>query len=386
MTNSRSNIEFMSVRYAAYLFVFFLSLYLFINFGEGSDLRVHTRIVGQIDEGRIVVPHFLYHLAVYGISKISHISFFYVSCLVMATCIAATMLLIEKTLCVFLKDRYSDYFLLYISLALMLVSAIYFPLVNPYPYLGVWGPNPWHNPTFITARPFVLLSFWWYLQEIVNGTNFTKRFSLIRIAISLVLCTLIKPNFVLAFIPASFIFCGLYSDRKMQMWFKTGLLLLPVIGVLLFQYLFAYYYNLSGSSSVQFCFFDVWQRYAPSVPLAILQGTAFPLIVSAVFFSSLRKEKMLVFSWLLLVIGLAISVFLCETGGRAAHANFIWTYMFCLNILFICSTISLLRWISDAPKQTLPSSTGQSLCILFFLLHLYSGLYYVSYLIDGHVL
>ncbi|MBM4056267.1 MAG: hypothetical protein FJ264_16680 [Planctomycetes bacterium] len=386
MTSGHAEIEFAFLRGTVYLFVFMLSLYLFINSTENSDIYAHTRLIEQLDKGNLVAPHFLYHLTVYGISKISHISFFYISCLVLASCIVLTMVLIERILCISFKETYSNVFLLFISFALMFVSAVYFPLINKYPYVGIWSPNPWHNPTFIAARPFVLLSFYWYSLEMIKKKYFDKWFSIIRISILLVICALTKPNFVLAFIPASMVFCLFFADRKKTMLFKTGLLILPVLGVLLFQFLFTYYYNTNIDSSIRFCFFDVWHVYAQSVPIAILQEAAFPIFLSAVMFSLLWKEKLLIFSWILFIIGLLIFGLLCESGHRKNNGNFGWTHMFCLNILFIYSTIAFLRWVADVQDKNRLFQMKLFLCVSVFLLHFFSGIYYVRYLISGHSL
>lgn len=382
LADSRGAIELAYVRNIAYLFVFFLSLYLYINCPKDADLHLHIRFIEKIDQGRLVVPHFLYHLVVFTVSKVSHLSFHYASCLVLASCIVASMILIERILRNFLRGRYSDYFVLFVSLSLIFVSAIYFPLINKYPYKGIWSPNPWHNPTYIAAKPFVLLSFYWYTLEITKKACFEKRFSVIRISLLLVICTLIKPNYVLAFIPASILFCFFQSD-KIRMFLKTVQLLLPVLIVLLLQYLFTYYYDVKGSSSIQFCFFDVWQGHAKSLFLAILQATAFPLVAFIVMRPRLSGDKMFFFSWVLFIVGLFIFGFLCETGHRRGHANFAWTYMFCLNILFIYSTIVFLRWISDIPKDNRAFQIKLFLCSMTFLIHFFSGIYYVGYLMSG---
>ena len=197
---------------------------------------------------------------------------------------------------------------------------------------------------------------------------------------------LIKPNFILAFIPASFLFCFYLPGKRISMLVKTTLLLLPVLGVLVFQFLFTYYYDISGSSSIKFDFFDVWQHYAESIPVAILQAIAFPLAVSAILFWRLSKDKALIFSWILFVIGLLIFGLLSETGERKFDGNFSWTYMFCLNILFVFSTVSFLRYISDIPRKTRTVQIKNFLCNSIFLLHIFSGIYYVIYLVSGHYL
>ena len=382
--NSWDAIKFTCVRSVVYLSFFFLSLYFYVDFSKSVDLHLHIGIIEKLDQGKLVAPHFLYHLVVYGISKISHISFYDASCFVLASCLVLSAIVIEDMLRFFLKDGYSDYFLLFVSLALMFVSAIYFPLINKYPYKGIWSPNPWHNPTFLAAKPFVLLIFWWYILEITKDRGFEKRFSLIRISILLMICALIKPNFVLAFIPSSFIFCFFLPDKKIFMFSKTVQLLLPVLAVIVFQFLFTYYYDVSGSSSIRFCFFDTWQFYARSVPLAVIQATAFPLVILIVLLPRLSEDKALVFSWILFIVSLLIFGLLCETGVRKNHGNFAWTYMSCLNILFVYSTIVFLRWVSDIPKNARFFQIKTFLCGSVFLFHLLSGLYYVGYLISGY--
>ncbi|MDH4203070.1 MAG: hypothetical protein OEV87_09255 [Phycisphaerae bacterium] len=384
LVDNHRSIEFLSVRYLAYFFIFFLSLSLYINSPEGSDLRVHTRIIEKLDEGHLGVPHFLYHLVVYGISKISHLSFHYASCLLLAICNIGSVVLIEQILRHFLRGKYSDYFLLFVSVALMFVSAIYSPLINKYPYKGIWTPNPWHNPTFTAAKPVVLLIFYLYVIGITKEQYFGKRFSLTCIALLLGICALIKPNFVLAFIPASIVFCFFLPGRRVSMLVKTVQLLLPVLAVLVFQFLFTYYYDVRGASSIQFCFFDVWKAHARSIPIAILQGTSLPLVILIMTLPRLPKDKALLFSWILFIVGLLIFGLLCETGHRKNHANFAWTYMSCLNILFVYSAIRFLRWASDAQEKNGSFQIKTFVCVSVFLFHFFSGIYYVAYLMSGH--
>jgi len=377
-----SSVEFLSVRYFAYLAIFFLSLYLSINASDGSDLAIHTQIIEQLGQGRIAVPHFLFHVTVFGLSTVSQMSYFNMACLVMAVCVLVSMAVIERIVRSVLHGRYSDYFLLFVTMALMLVSAVYFPLVNKFPYLGVWSPNPWHNPTYIAARPFVLLATYWYLREVTGGTYFKKHFAAVRISVLLVVIALIKPNFILAFLPAAAIWC-FFSPNKLEMLLKTGLMALPVAVVMILQYVFTYTGSADNTSSVQLCFFDVWQIYARSVPLAILQGMAFSTVVLVSLLFYIPRDRAFAFSWILFLFAFLISGLLCETGHRAGHANFIWTYMFALNILFIYSTIAFLRWASETQKVTPSSQIRVSVCISVFLLHLFSGIYYVGYLVSG---
>lgn len=382
-SNSRNTIEFACVRNFVYASIFLFFSYFYYRCIGASDLQLHIQFAKEIGQGRLVVPHFLYHLVILSISCISHLSLYDSSCLTLACCIVLSTIITERIVRHFLKDRYSDYFLLFVSVSLTIVSAIYFPFINKLPYLGVWGPNPWHNPTFIAAKPFVLLIFYLYALEITKGTYFEKRFSLLRISILLMICALIKPNFILAFIPASIVFCFCLPGRKISMLLKNSLSLLPVIAVLILQFLLTYNHNVSDPSSLQFCFFDAWQHHSKSVPIAILQAIAFPLAILAIQFPRFSKDKALFFSWVLFVISLLIFGLFCESGHRKYHANFAWTYIFCLNILFVYSAIVFLRWVSETEKKNRLFRLKLFFCNMVFLLHFFSGIYYLVHLTSG---
>lgn len=387
----RSTKKFNFVRYFVYLLIFSLTLFFYYKFYNNldskpgiSDVHAHIGFIRQLAQGNIVLPHFLYHLVVFCISKVSHLSFRVSSCLTLAFGVMFSTIMIERILRHFLKGRYSDYFLLFVSVSLTIVATIYLPFINKLPYLGTWGINPWHNPTYIAAKPFVLLVFYLYILEITKGTFFEKRFSLVRISISLVICTLIKPNFILALAPALIVFCFFLPGKKISMLLKTMLFLLPVLAVMVFQFIFTYYRDMSDPSSIQLCFFDVWRYYSKSVPMALLQAIAFPLAVLAVQLRRLSKDKILLFCWLLFIIGFLFFGFLCESWPRKYHANFVWGYMYCLHILFVYSTVSFLRWMSDTPNNIRAFQLKFHFCNLIFLFHLLSGIYYIRYLMAGH--
>jgi hypothetical protein len=86
---------------------------------------------------------------------------------------------------------------------------------------------------------------------------------------------------------------------------------------------------------------------------------------------------------LLFVISLLLFGLFCETGYRKYHANFSWSYMFCLSILFLCSTIVFLRWTSDIPKNVRAFRLKFFFCSMAFLFHLFSGIFYLIHLTSG---
>ena len=121
-----------------------------------------------------------------------------------------------------------------------------------------------------------------------------------------------------------------------------------------------------------------------SLPTAILQAAAFPLVTLAIGFSQALKDKGLLFAWILFAIGLVIAGMLCETGPRRTHVNFIWTYMFCLNILFLYCTMTFLRRMAEYSQYSRTLKLKLIFGTIVFLAHLYSGMYYFEFLLQGH--
>lgn len=107
LMDSRGTIEFACVRNFVYIFIFLFFSYFYINCLTISDLQIHIKYIQQFDRGVPALPHFLFHIVVYGISKVSHQSFMYISCLTLASCIMFSTILTERILRHFLKGRYS---------------------------------------------------------------------------------------------------------------------------------------------------------------------------------------------------------------------------------------------------------------------------------------
>ena len=85
-------------------------------------------------------------------------------------------------------------------------TGIYLPGIK-YKYLGVFTPNPFHNATYMAARPFAILAFFKYgellpVYEQPNAVREHKR-DYILFAIYLLLATMTKPSFTIVLVGAA---------------------------------------------------------------------------------------------------------------------------------------------------------------------------------------
>ena len=77
----------------------------------------------------------------------------------------------------------------------------------------------------------------------------------------------------------------------------------------------------------------------PEIPL--LLSFVFPLVALAFCIKDLKSDKFYRFAWLHMLINLAMTVMLYETGARLRHGNFFWGSYFAIGVVFILSVVKL---------------------------------------------
>lgn len=283
-------------------------------------------------------------------------------------------------------------FLLYLidifSLVLMLISMIY-----PFPpkfsnswYIGIGTPNPWHNPTYIFARPFAILVFFYFTEiwkKYFNDENILL--NLVWFSIFSFLCFWAKPSFFMAFIPTCIIYilwkCIETRGKSIKISLLLGLAFIPTAFII-------YFINVtlvkisSGTNALIISPGTVINRYIKNLPLCILFAAAFPLYVFLMsLYNKILKRIEMSLSFILAFIMYIISYlefyFLAEKGYRLYDANIEWTYLFGLFFFFLFGTGELFFINKFSESQKI---FGFSL----FIVHLWSGLVYLKLLLSAN--
>lgn len=296
-------------------------------------------------------------------------------------------------------------------------TGIYLPGIK-YNYLGVFTANPWHNATYMAARPFMILAFLWYAKlldgyESFNGgageeyaSDAQTTWSKIRTAacplgsisawdyvffsVFLLLATMTKPSFTIVLVGAA----GLIMVWRMlrsrfanlKQTILLGLTFLPTFADLLYQYRGVFVPDEGTEGGIGFCFGTIWSQYCGNIPLAICLAVGFPLLVLVLNFRELRTNTLYRFSWQVYGMGFAMAFLLYEKGFRANDFNFSWGYMcgiFCVflgsvNVL-LQSTARELHEPMHPARHTLPLAAEW----LAFGWHVACGLYYWWGILQG---
>lgn len=255
-----------------------------------------------------------------------------------------------------------------------------------YRYLGTFTPNPYHNATYLAARPFSIVAFFAFVEVlgIYETENKWYHPRYLSFSLALLLTTLAKPSFTLIFVAAAGIimlwrlirsrFLGIKAFFQMGVWF------IPTFLVLLYQFLDVFEPS-RPESGIGIGFLKAWSTASDNIPLSLLLGIVFPLTALLLRDTKKPVPAYLRFAWQLFFAGLFTLMFLYEKGYRLNHVNFSWGYMYGLFFTYMASLIFLAKktLACDQPWWKL------GLQWIAYGLHLLCGIDYFCVLFKGGV-
>ena len=295
-----------------------------------------------------------------------------------------------------------------VSVSLFFISmlfpprGIYLPGI-PYNYLGVFTANPFHNATYMAARPFAILAFFSYVRLLDNyeqgysgkwkkargnGQEDALRIAgvdlcdYVMFSLFLLLATMTKPSFTIVLVGAAgLIMLWRMLRSKFRNFVPTiqlGICFIPTFIDLLYQFGGVFVPKEGEEGGIGFCVGKIWDLYTDNLPLAICLGVGFPLSVLVLNFKDLKKNTLFRFSWQLYIMGFLMAFFLYEKGFRWADFNFSWGYMYGIFFAFVGAIIILLQRTAEKRKWWwLALQWGP------FLWHLVCGIYYFAGISQG---
>lgn len=280
-----------------------------------------------------------------------------------------------------------------VAVGLFFISMVYPPegMYLPgikYKYLGVFTANPFHNATYMAARPFAVLAFLWYgklLDTYEQGGDKTVVWKdYLCFSVFLLLATMAKPSFTIVLVgTAGLIMLYRLIRSRFQNFRNTillGLTFVPTFADLLYQFQGVFVPEEGAEGGIGFCLGDIWRLYCDNIPLAVGLAVGFPILVLVLHFGEIKKNTLYRFSWQLYLMGFAMAFLLYEKGFRAPDFNFSWGYMYGIFFVFLGSVSVLLRATAAGRKPWLVS-----LQWLAFLWHLTCGLYYFYGIFQGQM-
>lgn len=333
------------------LIVFFICIlfFHFIYINVESDIPLHVNISYQSAQGeRGYFPNFLYYLLSNGFGLFKSNLNLIVTTTLLITSISTTLKYsISKAIFLSLKlKELSPWFIRLLSVALL----VYVPIPNVYDFmdvryymLGRLNSSIWHNTTVIFMIPFSLLLFW--IQIKAFKRDYVTNKMLFAMSALVLLNVFIKPSFIFVYLPITgcWIFVKYIKDIKQLL---RNLIPVFVGGLYLIYSVYSIFFTKNTSTINEEAnklmvsdAFEVWSHFVPvnSIPIIIVMSLLFPLVYVLLRTSAL-KDQDVVYSGLLLLLGILITIFVKEEGPRKYHFNLSWqnsiaAYLFLLMII-----------------------------------------------------
>lgn len=267
-------------------------------------------------------------------------------------------------------------------------TGIYLPGIK-YKYLGVFTANPFHNATYMAARPFAILAFFKYaeLMPLYEQDNAHKEYGrdYILFSVYLLLATMAKPSFTIVLVGAAGIlmlwrmFHSKFRNFMPTIW--LGVCFLPTFADLLYQFRGVFVPQEGQEGGIGFTLGHVWLQYCGNLPLAIGLAVGFPILVLLLNYKELCRDSIYRFSWQIYGMSFLMAFCLYEKGFREMDFNFSWGYMYGIFFAFVGALLVLLRATGKA--DTKKKKGLAAIQWLAYLWHLVCGLYYFWGFLQG---
>lgn len=287
----------------------------------------------------------------------------------------------------------------FLSFSLFFISMLYPPKGIYLPgirfrYVGVFTANPFHNATYMAARPFAILAFLWYVKLLPvyeKGIAASSGLDYLLFSLFLLLATMTKPSFTLVMVSAAglLMLYRLFRARFRNLipTLQLSVCFVPTFLDLLYQYTGVFVPEEGQERGLGFCFGEVWADYCDNIPLGICLAVGFPLLVLVFHVRECRKNSFFGFSWLLYLVSFAEAFFLYEKGFRKVDFNFSWGYMYGIFFCHFGALLLLLQETAGEMKNSSRPGGKHRVCLavqwLAYFCHVLCGLLYFSDLLNG---
>lgn len=264
-------------------------------------------------------------------------------------------------------------------------TGIYLPGIK-FKYLGVFTANPFHNATYMAARPFAILAFLWYVKLLPVYEKGPMLKDYVLFSVFLFLATMTKPSFTIVLVgTAGLIMLYRLFRSKFKNFVPTiqlGLCFVPTFLDLLYQFKGVFVPQEGAEGGIGFCFGEVWGYYCSNIPLAVCLAIGFPILVLLLNYKELKRDSLYRFSWQIYLMSFIMTFLLYEKGFRKPDFNFSWGYMYGIFFCHLGAVVVLI-------KSTAAGLEGKKKPLLLivqwlaYLAHLVCGILYFKVFMSG---
>jgi len=374
-----------------YVLVFYLTfLMTVVLMNRGSDFTAHTELA--LETVRFSQPlhvfeylsYPIWHILVAGVYR-----FFrhpvYSAAFVSASFNLFTTAVIYRVLKRFLSDKFSANHICFITFILTFVTAIWIPWFSPHIYLGPLSPTIWHNPTNNAVKGISIIIFYLFIDIFLNAQKAEKdRMPMKQMALLsflLLISTLLKPSFIILFIPAAFLFLLIelirVKGKNIVFCMQTALACLPSLIPLFYSYYLTYIKLQSDlRGGVVFSFLTAISTWTTNIPLTVMLPFIFPMFVIMLNYKNIYQNKPLFFAMMTAFVGALY--WLCFAESNQLHANELaWVQILALILIWLVTIIDFFSiYHRDRHSGNRLRKNLISMGFVLVFMHFFTGIYY----------
>ncbi len=246
-------------------------------------------------------------------------------------------------------------------------------------YLGVYNGNVYHNMTVLFSRSFIPLDLLFFFRLWDARMERTEPGVWLGLALSLLVTTLFKPSFFVAFAPVALVL--LVWDfvktraKGLKGEFLIGLAFLPAAGAFAWSYLALFAGDFAGTQSAM-TLRSLTPAWLGWTALMYLRGLALPIYSFTLQGrrEEGQREHFGIFA-AVNAVAIAEAVFLTETGFRANDGNMDWGALSLYTAVFSLAIGLLLRMGQETDRGDRRQRLRLLVGIILLLGHLTVGVY-----------
>jgi len=258
-------------------------------------------------------------------------------------------------------------------------------------YIGMESASIWHNSTYIVMKMMGLLCVLFYGKlERKYGRGISVG-EWLCFTLLLSVCTAVKPSFLMVAAPvmAVFLLADLFQKTPFKQVVVFGSTVFLPLLVVLYQNMVLFGQETGNGWEIRPGYALSLHSGYPFISAAL--SIFFPLILLAVFWKELFRDRWFSGSWMMAAFGFLEVFLFTEAGSRANDGNFMWGYSFAVLMIFAAA---LVKWAKGGMrmKAVWQGEKGRgSYCRmgifvasgLILCWHLYCGIYFYIHLLQG---
>ncbi len=329
----------LSFYFTVFLIVIFLTSHQISGPNYASDFGAHISFIESFFDGKVYIPHPLWHICVHYITYIT-LDEKFSAAIVTALFVVLWIYIVQTIYMFFIGKEKKNIYIYSFLFIIFIIGPAYIPFFSKFIIMGVGGPNIWNNATLITVKPFAILAVFFTILSLEKKNIYYYIIG----AVSLLISIFAKPSFVIAFLPALVLFMILKKFYSKENIIYLAILSFISVGALAYQYLQTFG---EGKTKIVISFLGVWSAASPNVFISILLAIMFPLLYVIFNLNNVKKNNYLILSWIMIFVSIIYAAFLAEGGPRFYHGNFFWSYMISLSLLYVFTLIDYFKNITS---------------------------------------